>query len=59
MELMANVMAQETVSRTADREAQEARRGGEDELRVERFMNNKPPIVKGGYDPEGAQTWLE
>ncbi|MCI93335.1 hypothetical protein A2U01_0114633, partial [Trifolium medium] len=30
MELMANAMAQE------------ARRGGEDELRLERFMNNKP-----------------
>ncbi|MCI66522.1 putative Ty3/Gypsy polyprotein/retrotransposon [Trifolium medium] len=22
-------------------------------------MNNKPPIFKGGYDPDGAQTWLE
>ncbi|MCI93582.1 hypothetical protein A2U01_0114880, partial [Trifolium medium] len=32
MELMATAMAQEVVSRTADREAQEARRGGEDEL---------------------------
>ncbi|MCI81393.1 hypothetical protein A2U01_0102666, partial [Trifolium medium] len=48
MELMANVMAQEAVSRTADRVTQEARRGGEDELRLERFMNNKPPIFKGG-----------
>ncbi|MCI81535.1 hypothetical protein A2U01_0102809, partial [Trifolium medium] len=48
MELMANTMAQETVSRTADRVAQEARRDGEDELRLERFMNNKPPIFKGG-----------
>ncbi|MCI68845.1 hypothetical protein A2U01_0090106, partial [Trifolium medium] len=56
MELMANAMAQETVSRTADRVAQEARRGGEDELRLERFMNYKPPIFKGGYDPDGAQT---
>ncbi|MCI44777.1 hypothetical protein A2U01_0066016, partial [Trifolium medium] len=52
-------MAQEAVSRTADRAAQEARRGGEDELRLERFMNNKPPIFKGGYDPDGAQSWLE
>ncbi|MCI76373.1 putative Ty3/Gypsy polyprotein/retrotransposon, partial [Trifolium medium] len=42
-----------------DRVAQEARRGGEDELRLERFMNNKSPIFKGGYDPDGAQTWLE
>ncbi|MCI76471.1 hypothetical protein A2U01_0097741, partial [Trifolium medium] len=37
MELMANAMAQEAVSRTSDRVAQEARRGGEDELRLERF----------------------
>ncbi|MCI84214.1 hypothetical protein A2U01_0105490, partial [Trifolium medium] len=49
MKLMANAMAQDAVSRTADRIAQEARRGGEDELRLERFMNNKPPIFKGGY----------
>ncbi|MCI58317.1 hypothetical protein A2U01_0079571, partial [Trifolium medium] len=34
MELMANAMAQEAVSGTADRVAQEARRGGEDELRL-------------------------
>ncbi|MCI81777.1 hypothetical protein A2U01_0103051, partial [Trifolium medium] len=51
MELMANAMAQEAVSRTVDRVAQEARRDGEDKLRLERFMNNKPPIFKGGYDP--------
>ncbi|MCI66396.1 hypothetical protein A2U01_0087654, partial [Trifolium medium] len=56
MELMANAMAQEVVSRIADRVAQEARRGGEDKLRLERFMNNKLPIFKGGYDPDGAQT---
>ncbi|MCI79399.1 hypothetical protein A2U01_0100670, partial [Trifolium medium] len=31
MELMANAMAQEAVSRTAGRVAQEARRGGEAE----------------------------
>ncbi|MCI68483.1 hypothetical protein A2U01_0089744, partial [Trifolium medium] len=49
-------MAHEAVSRTADRVAQEARRGGEDELRLERFMNNKLPIFKGGYDPDGAQS---
>ncbi|MCI95850.1 hypothetical protein A2U01_0117149, partial [Trifolium medium] len=35
MELMANAMAEEAVSRTADKVAQEARRGGEDELRLE------------------------
>ncbi|MCI85707.1 putative Ty3/Gypsy retrotransposon polyprotein, partial [Trifolium medium] len=47
------------VSRTADREAHEARRGGEDELRLEKFMNNKQPIFKGGYDLDGAQRWIE
>ncbi|MCI59291.1 hypothetical protein A2U01_0080546, partial [Trifolium medium] len=35
MEFMANAMAHEAVSRTANREAQEARRGGEDELILE------------------------
>ncbi|MCI63065.1 hypothetical protein A2U01_0084322 [Trifolium medium] len=54
MELMANVMAQEAASRTADREAQETKRGGEDELRLERFLNNKSPTFNGGYDPDGA-----
>ncbi|MCI63620.1 hypothetical protein A2U01_0084877 [Trifolium medium] len=58
MEMMANSMAQEAVSRTADREAQEARRGGEDELRLEMFMNNKPSIFNGGYDSDGAQKWI-
>ncbi|MCI70346.1 hypothetical protein A2U01_0091609, partial [Trifolium medium] len=29
------------------------------ELRLERFMNNKPPIFKGGYDPDDAHSWLE
>ncbi|MCI89770.1 putative Ty3/Gypsy polyprotein/retrotransposon, partial [Trifolium medium] len=57
--MMANAMAQEAVSRTKDKEAQEARRVGEDELRLERFMNNKPPMFNGGYDPDGAQKWIE
>ncbi|MCI67058.1 hypothetical protein A2U01_0088316, partial [Trifolium medium] len=48
MELKATAMAQEAVSKTANRVAQEARRGEEDELRLERFMNNKPPMFKGG-----------
>ncbi|MCI76220.1 putative Ty3/Gypsy polyprotein/retrotransposon, partial [Trifolium medium] len=55
----ATAMAQEAVSRTADRVAQEASGGGEDELRLERFMNNKPPLFKGGYDPDGAQSCIE
>ncbi|MCI66947.1 hypothetical protein A2U01_0088205, partial [Trifolium medium] len=33
-------MAQEAVSRTADRVAQEARRGAEDELMLERFIDD-------------------
>ena len=57
--LMANVMAQETAARTADRVAQENRMGNEDELRLERFLRNNPQSFKGGHDPEGAQRWLE
>ncbi|MCI71264.1 putative Ty3/Gypsy retrotransposon polyprotein, partial [Trifolium medium] len=43
----------------ADRVAQTTRMGGEEELRLERFMKNNPPIFTGGYDPEGAQKWIE
>ncbi|MCI57575.1 hypothetical protein A2U01_0078826, partial [Trifolium medium] len=25
--------------------------GGEEELRLARFMGNNPPIFKGGFDP--------
>ncbi|MCI27686.1 hypothetical protein A2U01_0048886 [Trifolium medium] len=53
---MANALAQDAANRTAERVAQENRRGDDDELRLERIMNNKPPIFKGGYDPEGAQN---
>ncbi|KAK2452132.1 hypothetical protein QL285_011125 [Trifolium repens] len=56
---MANVMAQETAARTAERLAQENLRGNEDELRLERFLKNNPQSFKGGYNPEGAQKWLE
>ena len=56
---MANVMAQETAARTAERLAQENLRGNEDELRLERFLKNNPQAFKGGYNPEGAQKWLE
>ncbi|PNX82659.1 hypothetical protein L195_g038690, partial [Trifolium pratense] len=45
---MANMMAQNN----ADKIAQEARRGGEDELRLERFLRNNPPVFKGRYDPD-------
>jgi hypothetical protein len=33
--------------------------GSEDEVRLERFMRQKPPTFTGGYDPEGAHGWLE
>ena len=45
---MANVMAQETAARTAERLAQENLRGNEDELRFERFLKNNPQAFKGG-----------
>ncbi|MCI55136.1 cellular nucleic acid-binding protein, partial [Trifolium medium] len=52
---VAEMMAQNN----ADRIAQTNRMGGEEELRWERFMKNNPPIFKGGYDPDGAQNWIE
>jgi len=26
---------------------------------LETFLRNHPPIFKGRYDPDGAQTWLK
>ncbi|KEH15685.1 hypothetical protein MTR_0656s0010 [Medicago truncatula] len=26
---------------------------------LETFMRNHPPVFKGRYDPDGAQTWLK
>ena len=56
---MTIVIAQETAATTAERLAQENIRGKEDELRLERFLKNNPQAFKGGYNPEGAQKWLE
>ncbi|MCI93805.1 putative Ty3/Gypsy polyprotein/retrotransposon, partial [Trifolium medium] len=33
--------------------------GREDEMRLERFMRQKPPTFTGGYDPDEAHKWLE
>jgi hypothetical protein len=56
---MANAM--ETASRNAERADRGARRGNEDELRLERFLKNGPTTFSGGFDPDGAQkcwrTW--
>jgi hypothetical protein len=57
--MMANAMAQEATNRNAERIAQENLRGNEDESRLERFLKNNPQAFIGGYDPEGAQKWLE
>ncbi|KAK2444363.1 cleavage and polyadenylation specificity factor subunit [Trifolium repens] len=57
--MMANALAQETVSRTAERLAQENLRGNEDETRLERFLKNNPQAFNGGHNPDGAQKWLE
>ncbi|MCI71657.1 hypothetical protein A2U01_0092920, partial [Trifolium medium] len=43
---------------SVDRIAQTNRMGGEEELRLERFMRNNPPIFKGGYDPEVLKIGL-
>jgi hypothetical protein len=29
------------------------------EMTLEKFMKHKPPTFNGGYDPDGAQKWLE
>jgi hypothetical protein len=57
--MMANALAQETASRTAERLAQENLRGNEDETRLERFLKNNPQAFNGGHNPDGAQKWLE
>ncbi|MCI79629.1 putative Ty3/Gypsy retrotransposon polyprotein, partial [Trifolium medium] len=31
----------------------------EDEARLKHFTKHKPPTFTGGYNPEGAVTWLE
>ncbi|MCI71897.1 hypothetical protein A2U01_0093160, partial [Trifolium medium] len=41
---MANAIAQDAANRNAEIVAQENMRGGDDELRLERFMKNGPPI---------------
>jgi len=33
--------------------------GREVEMRLERFMKQKPPTFTGGYNPDGAHKWLE
>ncbi|MCH93644.1 hypothetical protein A2U01_0014596, partial [Trifolium medium] len=52
---MANALAQDAANRTSKRVAQENQMGNDDELRLERFMKNQPPVFVGGYDPDGAQ----
>jgi hypothetical protein len=57
--MMANALAQDMASRNAERAEREARRGNEDELRLERFLKNSPTTFSGGFNPDGAQNWLE
>ncbi|MCI72048.1 cellular nucleic acid-binding protein, partial [Trifolium medium] len=33
--------------------------GRDGEMRLERFMKQKPPTFSGGYNPDGAYKWLE
>ncbi|MCI82021.1 cellular nucleic acid-binding protein, partial [Trifolium medium] len=33
--------------------------GREGEMRLERFMKQKPPTFTGGYNPDEAYKWLE
>jgi hypothetical protein len=46
------IYAQAMAQSNADRHVQENRCGGEDELRMERFSKNNPPVFKGKYDPD-------
>ncbi|KAK2409540.1 cleavage and polyadenylation specificity factor subunit [Trifolium repens] len=57
--MMANAMNQEAANRNAERMEREARRGNEVESRLERFLKNQPTTFAGGFDPEGAQKWIE
>ncbi|MCI18219.1 hypothetical protein A2U01_0039372 [Trifolium medium] len=33
--------------------------GRESEMRLKRFMRQKPPTFTGGYNPDGAHKWLK
>ncbi|MCI88537.1 hypothetical protein A2U01_0109824, partial [Trifolium medium] len=33
--------------------------GRDGDVRLERFMKQKPPMFTGGYNPDGAYKWLE
>ncbi|MCI74466.1 cellular nucleic acid-binding protein, partial [Trifolium medium] len=33
--------------------------GREREMRLERFMKQKPPTFTGGYNPDGAYKWID
>ncbi|MCI59473.1 hypothetical protein A2U01_0080728, partial [Trifolium medium] len=39
--------------------ARDNKAGREGEMRLERFMKQKPPTITGGYNPDGAYNWLE
>ena len=40
--------------------AMENQAGGNAEYHgLDRFQRNNPPTFRGGYDPEGAETWLK
>ncbi|KAK2397792.1 cleavage and polyadenylation specificity factor subunit [Trifolium repens] len=57
--MMANAMNQEAANRNAERMEREARKGNEVESRLERFLKNQPTTFAGGFEPEGAQKWIE
>ena len=40
--------------------AMETQIGGAAEYQgLDRFQRNNPPAFRGGYDPEGTETWLK
>ncbi|KEH26274.1 hypothetical protein MTR_6g049100 [Medicago truncatula] len=52
---MAQVLAQSNENAVANRRNE----GEAEEMRLDRFLRNNPPTLKGRFDPEGAQTWVQ
>jgi hypothetical protein len=54
-----NAQIAETLATLTNIVARDHQPGREDEVRLERFMRQKPPTFTGGYNPDGAHAWLE
>jgi hypothetical protein len=54
-----NAQIAETLATLTNLMAREDHPRRNNELTLEKFMKHKPPTFNGGYDPDGAQKWLE